>query len=111
MSVIPTQSNPRVRELVRRLDDAMAPPDDAGRVHGAADRRRPAGRHAARLGGGDDPLSHLRAGGERLAPPVPRAQVHRVSRGGEAVPGLVVSALLATAAFLLADQPFVKDTL
>jgi len=34
-----------------------------------------------------------------------------VSRGGEAVPGLVVSALLATAAFLLADQPFVKDTL
>jgi predicted metal-dependent enzyme (double-stranded beta helix superfamily) len=31
MSVIPTQSNPRVRELVRRLDDAMAPPDDAGR--------------------------------------------------------------------------------
>ena len=34
-----------------------------------------------------------------------------MSRGGEAVPGLVVSALLATAAFLLADQPFVKDTL
>src|SRR5262249_13568999 len=58
-----------------------------------------------------------RAGRERLAPPVPRAQVHRVSRAAQrvevvqAVPGLVVSAALATAAFLLADQPFVRDTL
>ena len=31
MSVAPTQSNPRVRELVRRLDEAMTPRDDAGR--------------------------------------------------------------------------------
>jgi predicted metal-dependent enzyme (double-stranded beta helix superfamily) len=31
MSVTPTESNPRVRELVRRLDDSMTPPDDAGR--------------------------------------------------------------------------------
>lgn len=34
-----------------------------------------------------------------------------MTRGAEVVPGLVVSALLATAAFLLAEQPFVKDTL
>jgi uncharacterized integral membrane protein (TIGR00698 family) len=34
-----------------------------------------------------------------------------VSRVTEVLPGLVVSVLLATAAFLLADQPFVKDTL
>ena len=33
-----------------------------------------------------------------------------MTRGGELVPGLVVSVLLATAAFLLAEQPFVKDT-
>ena len=31
MSVTPTERNPRVRELVRRLDEAMTPPDDAGR--------------------------------------------------------------------------------
>ena len=31
MSVVPTQSNPRVREMVRRLDEAMVPRDDAGR--------------------------------------------------------------------------------
>ena len=34
-----------------------------------------------------------------------------MTRGAEVVPGLVVSALLTTAAFLLAEQPFVKDTL
>src|SRR5262249_18685630 len=34
MSITPTESNPRVRELVRRLDEAMAPPDDAGRCRG-----------------------------------------------------------------------------
>ncbi len=34
-----------------------------------------------------------------------------MTRAGAALPGLVVSVLLATAAFLLADQPFVKDTL
>jgi len=31
MSVAPTLSNARVRELVRRLDEAMTPRDDAGR--------------------------------------------------------------------------------
>jgi len=31
MSLAPPPSNPRVRELVRQLDQAMAPPDDAGR--------------------------------------------------------------------------------
>ena len=31
MPVVPTQSNPRVREMVRRLDEAMVPRDDAGR--------------------------------------------------------------------------------
>jgi len=31
MSVAPSPSNERVRELVRRLDEAMTPPDDAGR--------------------------------------------------------------------------------
>ena len=34
-----------------------------------------------------------------------------MTRAGEVFPGLVVSVLLATAAFMLADQPFVKDTL
>jgi uncharacterized integral membrane protein (TIGR00698 family) len=34
-----------------------------------------------------------------------------VTRAGELLPGLIVSVLLATAAFMLADQPFVKDTL
>lgn len=34
-----------------------------------------------------------------------------MTRAAEVLPGLVVSVLLATAAFLLADQPFVKDTL
>ena len=34
-----------------------------------------------------------------------------MTRAGELFPGLVVSVLLATAAFMLADQPFVKDTL
>ncbi len=34
-----------------------------------------------------------------------------MTRVGTALPGLVVSVLLATAAFLLADVPFVKDTL
>src|ERR1051326_7912192 len=34
MSVAPSPSNPRVRELVRRLDEAMGPPDDAGRCRG-----------------------------------------------------------------------------
>jgi uncharacterized integral membrane protein (TIGR00698 family) len=34
-----------------------------------------------------------------------------VSRSAAVVPGLVVSVLLATAAFMLAEQPFVKDTL
>jgi len=34
-----------------------------------------------------------------------------VTRAAELLPGLVVSVLLATAAFMLADQPFVKDTL
>lgn len=34
-----------------------------------------------------------------------------MTRPGELLPGLVVSVLLATAAFLLADQPFVRDTL
>ena len=34
-----------------------------------------------------------------------------MTRGAEFVPGLVVSTVLATAAFLLAEQPFVKDTL
>ena len=34
-----------------------------------------------------------------------------MTRATEVLPGLVVSVLLATAAFLLADQPFVKDTL
>ncbi len=32
MSVAPSVSNDRVRELVRRLDEAMTPPDDAGRA-------------------------------------------------------------------------------
>ncbi len=31
MSTTPIDSNPRVRELVRRLDEAMTPRDDAGR--------------------------------------------------------------------------------
>jgi predicted metal-dependent enzyme (double-stranded beta helix superfamily) len=31
MSVAPSLSNPRVREMVRRLDEAMVPRDDAGR--------------------------------------------------------------------------------
>jgi len=31
MSVTPAATNPKVRELVRRLDEAMTPPDDAGR--------------------------------------------------------------------------------
>jgi uncharacterized integral membrane protein (TIGR00698 family) len=34
-----------------------------------------------------------------------------VTRATAVLPGLVVSVLLATAAFLLADQPFVRDTL
>jgi uncharacterized integral membrane protein (TIGR00698 family) len=34
-----------------------------------------------------------------------------VTRAAEVLPGLVVSVLLATSAFLLADQPFVRDTL
>jgi uncharacterized integral membrane protein (TIGR00698 family) len=34
-----------------------------------------------------------------------------VKAAREAVPGILFSALLATAAFVLADQPFVKDTL
>ena len=34
-----------------------------------------------------------------------------MTRAADVLPGLVVSVLLATAAFLLADQPFVKDTL
>ena len=34
-----------------------------------------------------------------------------MTRAGELLPGLIVSVLLATAAFMLADQPFVKDTL
>ena len=43
---------------------------------------------------------------------VPPAQLHRVSgRLREQLPGLIVSALLATIAFVLADQPFFKDTL
>src|SRR5262249_41004365 len=69
----------------------------------------------------EDALPHLRAGRERLAAPVPRAQLHGVSTaqtqaapaaGPPSIfPGLVVSALLATTAFLLADQPLMKDTL
>ena len=31
MSAAPTPNNPRVREMVRRLDEAMVPRDDAGR--------------------------------------------------------------------------------
>ena len=31
MATTPMQGNPRVRELVRQLDEAMTPPDDAGR--------------------------------------------------------------------------------
>ena len=34
MTIAPSQVNPRVRELIRRLDDAMTPRDDAGRCRG-----------------------------------------------------------------------------
>ena len=34
-----------------------------------------------------------------------------MTRAGQVLPGVVVSVLLATAAFMLADQPFVRDTL
>src|ERR1051326_1656838 len=194
MSVAPSPSNPRVRELVRRLDEAMGPPDDAGRCRGvkqvleetfaagteflderflvpnparyarrlvyrdpddrytvlamvwnvgqgtplhdhagiwcvecvysgrirvtsyncfggdpehdivqfkqetvvpavgvsrARERRGRAGGDAPRLRRRDDPLPHLRAGRERLAASLPRAQLHGVTRGGQGLPGAV----------------------